>query len=125
MAGTPESGGKNYDLNHLAGDVAAVPGPWEEESNQLDELKIHLIPCPKGHLLETPDDMLDQEVLCPFCNTQFRLRYADSMEARNQYEREIAARDARRGQLWLKWAIGIAVLVVLGMIGLIVAANLN
>src|SRR5687768_12387862 len=32
------------------------------------------IPCPNGHELETPLDMLDQEVLCPQCNAQFRLR---------------------------------------------------
>src|SRR5437016_1101541 len=43
--------------------VAEEPPPPEEP-------EILHIPCPNGHELETPVDMLDQDVLCPHCNAQ-------------------------------------------------------
>ncbi len=44
-----------------------------------------------------------------------------SIEAIQKRERELEIRDARRGELWLKWSIGIAVFVVLGLIILMIA----
>jgi hypothetical protein len=64
--------------------------------------------------------MLDQEALCPFCQVQFRLRLEDSVEYREEKAKERARREMRAGQLWLRWAIVAAVVVVLGLILLIV-----
>ena len=78
------------------------------------------IPCPKGHLLETPRDLLGQDAMCPYCQARFRLRLEDSQE----YEREKAERQQRReqklGKAWLHWAIATAVAVLLGVIVLVV-----
>lgn len=83
------------------------------------------IPCPNGHELETPLDMLDQDVLCPQCNAQFKLRRKNSVEYIKKKELEESIRLEKVGSLWLTWAIVAVVVVVLGLLGLIVASNLN
>lgn len=83
------------------------------------------IPCPNGHELETPVDMLDQDVLCPQCDVQFRLRRKDSVEYKKRKELEEKIRLEKLGSLWLTWAIVAVVVVVLGLAGLIIASNLS
>jgi hypothetical protein len=78
------------------------------------------IPCPNGHELETPDDMIGQDVLCPHCGVQFQLRESDSVEAKRRRAIERDRIHQRQANLWLNWAIVIAVLVVLGIVGMIV-----
>src|SRR5688572_9696293 len=58
------------------------------------------IPCPNGHELEVPPDMLDTEVLCPHCNVQFRLRAKDSVEHRRRREEQEALRDKKTNVFW-------------------------
>jgi hypothetical protein len=81
------------------------------------------IPCPNGHELETPDDMLGQEVLCPHCGAQFVLREQDSLESRRLREIELERRLAEQSKAWFNWAIVVSVLVVLALVGLIVYVN--
>lgn len=81
------------------------------------------IPCPKGHELEVPRDMLGQEVLCPHCNAQFLLKERDSVEFKRRRDEEQTRRDIRLGNAWLNWAIIIAVLVVLGLIIMIASGR--
>jgi hypothetical protein len=83
------------------------------------------IPCPNGHELETPVEMLDQEVLCPQCNAQFRLRRKDSVEFKKKKEQEEKIRLEKVGNLWLNWAIVAVVLVVLILVGLVVYSNMS
>ncbi len=78
------------------------------------------IPCPKGHLLETPSDLLGQDAMCPYCQAQFRLRFEDSQECRRERDERQHRRQQKLGRAWMHWAIAIAVVVVLGVIGLIV-----
>ncbi|MDX1962063.1 MAG: hypothetical protein SFX18_02855 [Pirellulales bacterium] len=111
---------KKYSLNDLAGEISA---PAEDLGGGQSASRILHIPCPKGHILETGDDMLDQDVLCPFCETQFRLKYANSLESRKKVEEELAIRDARSGDFWLKAAIGLAIVVLAGLVGMIVWIN--
>jgi rubredoxin len=73
------------------------------------------IPCPNGHELETPWDMIGQEVLCPHCGAQFRLRAQDSLESLEAQRR----RDAQRGKAWFQWAVAAAVAVGIGVLVLI------
>lgn len=80
------------------------------------------IPCPKGHLLETPRDLLGQDAMCPFCQSQFRLRLADSREYRREQAERQQRRELKLGQSWLQWAIATAVVVVLGVIALVALA---
>jgi hypothetical protein len=83
------------------------------------------IPCPNGHELETPVEMLEQEVLCPQCNAQFRLRRKDSVEYKKKKEQDEAIRLEKVGRLWLNWAIVAIVLVVLIFIGLVAYSNMS
>jgi len=90
---------------------------YEEEEPQ--ETIWH-IPCPNGHELETPDDMIGQEVLCPQCGEQFLLRQQDSIESKRRREEEQARRDQKIGKRWFNWAIAMAVIVVLGLVTLMI-----
>ncbi len=99
---------------------AATDVPTTFETPGAADLPIVHVICPNGHQLETPREMLDQEALCPFCQAQFRLRLQDSVEYREEQAKEQARREMRAGQLWLRWAIAAAVVVVLGLILLIV-----
>lgn len=81
------------------------------------------IPCPNGHELDTPRDMLGQEVLCPHCGEQFLLREKDSVEYKQKQQRETEAKERKRGQFWLNWAIAFAVLVLVGLVILIFATS--
>ena len=96
---------------------AAVAKPAEPEL-------LH-IPCPNGHVLETPVDMLDQEVLCPQCQAQFLLRRVDSVEYKKKQEEDERIRLAKLGNAWLNWAIVAAVLIGLGLAGLIIMSMMN
>ena len=80
------------------------------------------IRCPSGHILETPRDMLEEDVMCPFCQAQFHLRYRDSIEYKHEKEAKIARREAQLGRAWLHWSIAIAVVVLIGVIVLIAAS---
>ena len=114
-----------------AGDPSApfVPGgPSAAAANPIAgpaEPELLHIPCPNGHELETPVEMLDQDVLCPQCNAQFRLRRKDSVEFKRKKELEEKIRLEKVGNLWLNWAIVAVVLVVLILIGLVVYSQMN
>ena len=84
-----------------------------QDFEKLPEL-LH-IKCPNGHTLETPTDMLNQDVLCPHCNVQFRLRMKDSIEFQQRHNQEEENRERRLGRAWLNWVI---VLIALGIFGI-------
>ncbi len=82
------------------------------------------IPCPQcKQVLETPAEMLDQEVLCPQCETQFRLLRRHSLEARRQRELERKLQEQRASKMWFHWAIIAVVLVVLFLLFLLLATG--
>lgn len=102
---------------------AEQPPAPAEEAPPVEPAVLH-IPCPKGHVLETPEDMLDQEVLCPHCQTQFILRQRNSVEYRQKKEEEERIREIKTGNFWLNMAIVVVVLVMLGLVALIVVRSL-
>jgi DNA-directed RNA polymerase subunit RPC12/RpoP len=77
------------------------------------------IPCPNGHTLETPPEMLGEEVICPHCGSQFMLREKDSQEFRRKKKEDQVKRDIKSGKSWLTWAVVIAAMVVIGLIVMI------
>lgn len=81
------------------------------------------IPCPKGHELEVPPEMLNEDVMCPHCGEQFRLKEKDSVEYKRKRQEEEERRIARAGKLWFNWAIVIAVGVVLFLVFLIAVSG--
>ncbi len=116
----PDAGA--FPAFHTAPDFSAVGGvapspeaPAPAELPAQTPKMLH-IPCPSGHVLETPEDMVGQDALCPFCNAQFRLRFDDSLERRREKELEEERRQARAARAWLNWSIAAAAVVVLGVI---------
>ena len=97
--------------------IGPAPVPFTQQPAEPELLHIA---CPNGHELETPRDMLNQDVLCPHCNVQFRLREKDSVEYKRRREQELERRERKAGKMWLNYAVVAAVLVVIGIIGLIV-----
>ncbi len=89
-------------------------GPAPEEGPKL----LH-IPCPKGHELEVPLEMLNEDVLCPHCGEQFRLKEKDSVEFKRKQAELEERRVDRAGKLWFNWAIVIAVGIVIFLFVLI------
>ena len=89
------------------------------QEHPVEEERLLHIPCPNGHILETPLDMLGQEVLCPQCGAQFGLREKDSLESRERRRQIEEAQERRAAQNWFNWAIVLGVLVRASLIGLI------
>lgn len=105
-------------------EYAPAPEPTQFESppgveeGEAEESGFLHIPCPNGHELETPYDMLGQEVLCPHCNAQFLLRMEDSREHHEKMEKHFE----ERGKFWFNWAIAAAVLIGGGLLILLLVA---
>lgn len=112
----PASGGESAP-------ETANPAPTQPEAPAEPEL-LH-IPCPKGHELEVPPEMLDTDVLCPHCNTQFRLRAKDSIEHRRRQEEEEALREQQTNVFWYKFSIGTVIGVVLLLLTLMIMTVVN
>jgi len=71
------------------------------------------IPCPEcKQELETPVEMLDQEVMCPHCQAQFQLRRRDSVEFKRKRKQEAEIRERKTDNWWFNFAI-VAVVAVL------------
>ena len=101
----------------LGGGTAAPFDP----TGELAGPKILHIPCPNGHELEVPPEMLGQDVMCPHCSVQFLLREKDSVEAKRRKQEQLELKDYKAGKTWLMWAVIFGVLVIIGlaiMIGL-------
>lgn len=83
------------------------------------------IPCPNGHELEVPPDMINQDVMCPHCNVQFRLRERDSKEYKRRKKEEMELKDLKAGKNWLMWAVIFAVCILAGLVALIGASTFS
>ena len=77
------------------------------------EPELYHIPCPQGHELETPRDMLEKFAMCPQCGEKFRLRRVKSIEYRHQQEGEEELRLKRQERFWTRFAIGVLTLCLL------------
>ncbi len=125
----PDAGPQSpYAAMAPGGAPQAATAPAEQEPQkpaEPEEPELLHIPCPNGHELETPLDMLDQEVLCPQCQAQFTLRRRDSVEYKKKKEQEDLLREAKANKLALNAAIVAAVLVGLLLVGLVIAAMMR
>ncbi len=110
-AAPPQSAEAFPDVSQQTPDVTQAssfePNPEEEDL-------LH-IPCPNGHVLDTPRDMIGQAVMCPHCDAEFRLRESDSEEYQRRKKAAQERRERKAGNLWLNWSIVIAVIVLLGL----------
>jgi len=101
--------------------VPSPPAPEFDLTNpQDDPNRVVTVICPTGCELETPMSMIGTDAMCPQCNVQFRLRYEDTLEYKEEQEREKQRREEQFSQNALKWAIITAVLVGIAIIGMFV-----
>ena len=93
----------------------------KRESSTVDvtkEEELFHIPCPNGHELEVPREMLEQTALCPHCNSQFKLRERDSVEAKRKKVIWEEQQEQQTSNTWLHWIVGISVAVLLFLLAL-------
>jgi hypothetical protein len=102
----------------IAEPAPAAPEPAAPPEPEPDPI-VHIL-CPNGHELETPMSMVGTDAMCPHCEAQFRLRYEDSREYREKKQKEREHREAMFSRKALNFAIVTAVLVMIGLIGLMV-----
>jgi hypothetical protein len=91
-----------------------------EVVDELGETLLH-IPCPNGHVLDVPLDMIGARVMCPHCRAEFRLKREKSIE----YLREQELIDARRARFWFRLAILAASVVGIALIVMILAITFS
>lgn len=96
-----------------------APAPVPTAPPAAKQRSSYRIPCPRGHVLKAPANMLGQQVFCPQCNEVFVLRETDSLEHRKQQEILDREREIAQAKLWLKRAIMAAVFVVLSFVVMI------
>jgi len=95
-------------------DQVVAENPFETTS--ADEQSTLHVPCPKGHVLETPRDMLGQWAQCPFCQEEFQLRFENSLEYRKEKADLQERKEQKIGKAWMNWAIAAAVVVLFAVI---------
>jgi len=100
-------------------DPAGAGVPFDPLGTEAATKVLH-IPCPNGHLLDTPADMLGEVVVCPHCNEQFALREKDSVEFKRKKQRQEEQEAYKSGKKWLTWAIVIVAIVAISLIAMIV-----
>lgn len=87
-----------------------------EVVDELGETLLH-IPCPNGHVLDVPLEMIGARVMCPHCRAEFRLKREKSIE----HLREQELIDARRARFWFRLAILAASVVGIALIVMVLA----
>lgn len=100
-----------------------APPPEPAKVEEPPQPRVFRIPCPKGHILETPSDMVGQQALCPYCNAQFQLRYEDSVEYQEEQAEAKKRREEEVNRLWFKWSIRAVIFVVVMFVGMILYAT--
>ena len=108
------------DLGHLEGSAESADHSDMHDVDAEAVPRVVHIPCPNGHELETPLDMIGQEVLCPHCAAQFRLRNEDSVEFK-AYQEKL---DIKRNRMWFNLSIAAAVVVFFGLLIMILVSRL-
>ncbi len=105
-------------FNSESPDAARIEmeGIGDEISDELGETLLH-IPCPNGHVLDVPLEMIGARVMCPHCRAEFRLKREKSIE--HQREQEVI--DARRARFWFRLAILAASVVGIALIVMVLA----
>jgi DNA-directed RNA polymerase subunit M/transcription elongation factor TFIIS len=103
---------------------SGTPLPQKSAPVEIREPDVLHIPCPQcKQLLETPLEMLDQEVLCPYCQNQFRLKRRDSIESQRRRQQELELKERKAGNAWLNYAIVAVVMVLLFLLFLIFSSR--
>jgi hypothetical protein len=98
------------------GNLSETFQPGDLSDAAVEESLLH-IPCPNGHELDVPLDMLGGWAMCPHCRAEFRLSRKKSLE----YLREQELIDRQRAEFWFRLAIIVGVVVGLMVLVMIIA----
>ena len=86
------------------------------------ELTVHVICTHCKQVMPTPQSMLGQDAMCPYCNEVITLHEEDTVEFQRQRDEYLRQKEERLGRQAMNWAIGAAVVVGLLLITLLVIA---
>ncbi len=98
---------------------AVASGGFPMHATASERPTTYRIPCPRGHLLKTAENMLNQRVVCPKCNEFFIARITDSVQYKREVKRKQDIQEAKQAKFWLRCAIVAAVLIVASFIAMI------
>jgi hypothetical protein len=68
--------------------------------------------CPRGHILDTPEEMLGTAVICPHCRVKFTPTVERSVPYLRTKQRYEAQKEESQGRFWLAIAIVAATVVI-------------
>jgi hypothetical protein len=99
-------------------DVSVSPFAASElKQAAVAESMLH-IPCPNGHELETPPEMVGHRARCPHCGVEFRLLRKKSTE----FLRAQEIIDRRRARMWFQLSIVVGSFVVIMLLAMVMMA---
>jgi len=97
--------------------------PAAQKAFDVQDSELLHIPCPQcKKVLETPVEMLHQDVVCPHCQTPFSLHLRDSVEYRKKKERQQRVKERRTNYGWLFGGIAVVALVIIFLVYLIMSS---
>ncbi|MCE9607435.1 MAG: hypothetical protein K8U03_21320 [Planctomycetia bacterium] len=82
------------------------------------EPRVLQVLCPRGHALETPEEMLGTEVICPQCRTQFVPTVERSVAYLRHKQRYENQKEDAKGRFWIAIAVVATAIVVVTLIGM-------
>lgn len=106
---TPAQPEPGISLNDVVAPQAAPPEP-----------EVLQVLCPRGHVLDTPEEMLGTEVICPHCRVKFTPTVERSVPYLRTKQRYEAQKEESRGRFWLGIAIVAATVVLMTFVVLAV-----
>lgn len=78
------------------------------------------IPCPNGHVFKVAESWIGRGMVCPTCNEPFVPQVADSLEQRDEHQRQQQEAEADFARRWLIRAIWAAAVCGLLLAALVV-----
>jgi len=119
VTGDSELAAEEFNVNTGEEDHLEAEAP-DSDGNNASRDELH-IACPNGHVLAVTRDLLHEEAICPHCNESFELLERNSVEAKTKRAEQAELRAEKSERVFLYWGVGIAVLVLGGLIGLSIA----
>jgi hypothetical protein len=124
FGGPPQQSGPFGGAPAGGGMFPPTPDHYSDVRQQQTEPTIYRILCPKGHEVQTPAEMLGTKAQCPYCNAVMELKVENSVEHREELEKQRRLNEQReqmrqeaQARFWLKLSIFVVVLAVGGLIG--------
>lgn len=100
-----------------------MPGGMVDPS--LDPIVHVTCKCDPRRPIPAQKSMMGQDVLCPYCNEILTLHFEDTIEYKREREEYLRRKDEQMSKRMFNWAIGVAVLVGIGILTMIIILVLD